>query len=200
MEARQAPVQAHHLRLLRPRPPAEVEAHQTRTVQLTANLYVKRKTLIIQISLSFCLQSSPAPAKSPKRKESQSGDRNKKPPVVKKSVRSGFVTNTNVKPRPISDEDSEAETNAAKKKNNPAKKPLPNKPPKVVPKKSATAKPVTKSNISKSKRFVDTETESELDEPAVSKPASKATGSSNQAKSVGTIKSTSKKKTRAGLV
>merc|ERR1711874_764588 len=51
-----------------------------------------------------------SPAKSPKRKETLLPEKNKKkphPPVVKKS---GFVTNTNVKPRPISDEDSEAES------------------------------------------------------------------------------------------
>ena len=113
------------------------------------------------------------------------------------------MTNTNVKPRPISDEDSDTEINAAKKKTNQGKKPVPNKPPKVVPKKSATAKPVTKSNLSKSKRFVDTETDSELDEPSVSKAASKATGSTSQTKtqkSVGISKSSSKKgKSRTGL-
>ena len=126
------------------------------------------------------------------------------PPVVKKS---GFVTNTNVKPRPISDEDSEAdsEINPGKKKNILGKKPVPNNPPKVLPKKSATAKPIakSKSNLSKSKRFVDTESEeSELDEPSVSKPTSKAAGSSNTQKSGGGAgsKSSSKKgKTRAGL-
>ena len=149
--------------------------------------------------LFLCFQGSPA--KSPKRKESQSAEKNKKKPqVVKKS---GFVTNTNVKPRPISDEDSDTEINAAKKKTNQGKKPVPNKPPKVVPKKSATAKPVTKSNLSKSKRFVDTETDSELDEPSVSKAASKATGSTSQTKtqkSVGISKSSSKKgKSRTGL-
>ena len=130
-------------------------------------------------------------------------EKNKKkphPPVVKKS---GFVTNTNVKPRPISDEDSEAdsEINPGKKKNILGKKPVPNKPPKVVPKKSATAKPVSKSNLSKSKRFVDTESESELDEPSGSKPSSKAAGSKTQKSGVGVgNKSSSKKgKTRAGL-
>ena len=134
-------------------------------------------------------------------------EKNKKkphPPVVKKS---GFVTNTNVKPRPISDEDSEAESevNPGKKKNILGKKPVPNKPPKVLPKKSATAKPVSKSksNLSKSKRFVDTESEeSELDDPSVSKASSKAAGSSNTQKSGGGAgnKSSSKKgKTRAGL-
>ena len=111
-----------------------------------------------------------------------------------------------MKPRPISDEDSEAESevNPGKKKNILGKKPVPNKPPKVLPKKSATAKPVSKSksNLSKSKRFVDTESEeSELDDPSVSKATSKA-GSSNTQKSGGGAgnKSSSKKgKTRAGL-
>ena len=114
--------------------------------------------------------------------------------------KSGFVTNTNVKPRPISDEESESEINPSKKKNIPGKKPVPNKPPKVVPKKSATAKPVSK-NLSKSKRFVDTESESELDEPSGSKPTSKAVGSKPQKSGVGVgNKSTSKKgKPRAGL-
>ena len=84
----------------------------------------------------FILQGSPA--KSPKRKETLLPEKNKKkphPPVVKKS---GFVTNTNVKPRPISDEDSEAESeiNPAKKKNVLGKKPVPTKPPKVLPKNS----------------------------------------------------------------
>ena len=120
------------------------------------------------------------------------------PPLVKKS---GFVTNTNVKPRPISDEDSESEINPAKKKNILGKKPVPNKPPKVVPKKSATAKPVSKSSLSKSKRFVDTESESELDEPSGSKATSKAVGSKTQKSGVGVgTKSSSKKgKPRAGL-
>ena len=143
-----------------------------------------------------------SPAKSPKRKEAQLADKTKKkphPPLVKKS---GFVTNTNVKPRPISDEDSELEINPAKKKNILGKKPAPSKPPKVVPKKSATAKPVSKSNLSKSKRFIDTESESELDEPSGSKSASKAVGSKTQKSGVGVLgnKSSSKKgKPRAGL-
>ena len=140
-----------------------------------------------------------SPAKSPKRKESQSAEKTKKkPPIVKKS---GFVTNTNVKPRPISDEDSEAEINAVKKKSLPGKKPAPTKTPKVLPKKSATAKPVTKSALSKSKRFVDTETESELEEAPVSKAGSKATGSSSQTKtekSAAGSKHSKKGKSRGG--
>ena len=142
-----------------------------------------------------------SPAKSPKRKESQSAEKTKKKPTIVK--KSGFVTNTNVKPRPISDEDSEAETGAVKKKTIPGKKAVPAKPPKVLPKKSATAKPVTKSNLSKSKRFVDTESESELDEPPVSKAASKATGSNTQTKTqkpaVGSKNSSKKGKKGAGL-
>ena len=107
------------------------------------------------------MQSSPT--KSPKRKEKEppSAEKNKKKPVIKKS---GFVTNANAKPRPISDEDSDGDIK--KKPVTSKKQPTAASKPKVVPKKSATAKPVGKDNpgSSKSKKYVDTESDSELDD------------------------------------
>ena len=110
----------------------------------------------------FLFQSSPT--KSPKRKEKEppSAEKNKKKPVIKKS---GFVTNANAKPRQNSDEDSDTDV---KKKPGASKKQPTNaaaSKSKVVPKKSATAKPVGKDHpSSKSKKFIDTESDSELDD------------------------------------
>ena len=80
-----------------------------------------------------------------------------------KNAKSGFVTNANAKPRPISDEESENDTTSSKKKPSSASKKQSPPKPKVVPKKSATAKPLAKSNTSKSKQFVDTDSDSELE-------------------------------------
>ena len=114
---------------------------------------------------SALLQSSPT--KSPKRKEPTS-EKNKKKPTPVTNKKSGFVTNANAKPRPISDEDSEHDAAASKKKGGAASSRKPGvskqQQPKVVPKKSATAKPIMKGNLSKSKQFVDTESESEIEE------------------------------------
>lgn len=141
----------------------------------------------------FNLQSSPA--KSPKKKEIPSAEKNKKKQNVVKNAKSGFVTNANAKPRPISDEESENDTPASKKKPSTSKKPsLPK--PKVVPKKSATAKPLSKSSASKSKQFVDTDTDSELEEV---KQVSKQSNTSKNKASVSSKKPPVKKpgKTRA---
>ena len=110
------------------------------------------------------MQSSPAKSPRKKEKEVPSAEKNKKKQNVVKNAKSGFVTNANAKPRPISDEEIENDTPASKKKPSASKKPSPPKPPKVVPKKSATAKPLAKSNTSKSKQFVDTDSDSELEE------------------------------------
>ena len=112
------------------------------------------------------------------------------------------MTNANAKPRPISDEDTDNDGAASKKKASAAKKVSPPKP-KVVPKKSATAKPVLKgsSGLSKSKAFVDTESESELED---AKQASKHSASSKSKSAVKVASKSTKKppvkkgKTKAG--
>jgi len=110
-----------------------------------------------------------SPTKSPKRKESLSAEKNKKKNSNKKLQ--GFVTNSKAPPRPISNEDSESDSAPVKKKL-PVKKPPVQQKPKVVPKKSATAKTILKGGLSasKSKKFIDTESESELDDSFIKGP------------------------------
>ena len=78
------------------------------------------------------------------------------------------MTNSAAPPRPISNEESESDFTPAKKKSSGKKQPPPPKP-KVVPKKSATAKTILKGGLSssKSKKYIDTESESDADESLI---------------------------------
>ena len=104
-----------------------------------------------------------SPSKSPKKKEPQSSEKNQKKNSGKKS---GFVTNSKAPPRPISDDASDTDFAPAKRKSSGKKSAAPPKP-KVVPKKSATAKTILKGGLSKSKKYIDTESDSDIDDSMI---------------------------------
>jgi len=101
-----------------------------------------------------------SPTKNPKKKEIQLADKNKKKNCTKKS---GFVTNSKAPPRPISDDDSDTDFAPAKRKSSSKK----GSKPKVVPKKSATAKTIMKSGLNKSKEYIGTESDSDIDDSMI---------------------------------
>ena len=78
------------------------------------------------------------------------------------------MTNSKAPPRPISNDESETDVAPAKKKSSGKKPSVPLKP-KVVPKKSATAKTILKGGInsSKSKKYIDTESDSDIDDSII---------------------------------
>ena len=76
------------------------------------------------------------------------------------------MTNSKAPPRPISDDDSDTDFAPAKRKSSGKKGSGPAKP-KVVPKKSATAKTIMKGGLSKSKKYIGTESDSDIDDSMI---------------------------------
>ena len=105
----------------------------------------------------------PSPSKNLKKKDLQLTEKNKKKNCTKKS---GFVTNSKAPPRPISDDESDTDFAPAKRKSSNKKGPTPSKP-KVVPKKSATAKTIMKSGLNKSRKYVGSESDSDIEDVPV---------------------------------